>query len=133
MFFYNCRQILVKFVLKNNFSYHKTNMYLFNLFVYLVCWGYTVAFTKVLIIHQIYHTCIHTLHCSLLSLPAPIPGIVSTDLIFSFTYMCTEYCHHIHPPLPSPHNLHLTDTNPQAGPALPSCSLFLFKKTVCLR
>jgi hypothetical protein len=30
--------------------------------------------------------------------PSPIPKIVSTCLIFIFTYMCIEYFHHIHPP-----------------------------------
>jgi hypothetical protein len=28
----------------------------------------------------------------------PIPGIVSTGLIFPLIYMCTQYLHHIHPP-----------------------------------
>jgi hypothetical protein len=27
----------------------------------------------------------------------PIPGIVSTGLIFQFAYICIEYFHHIHP------------------------------------
>jgi hypothetical protein len=31
--------------------------------------------------------------------------IRSTDLIFPFTYMCTQYLHHIHPPTPLPHIL----------------------------
>jgi hypothetical protein len=32
-------------------------------------------------------------------LPNPlIPGIVSTDIIFPFIYMCPEYLYHIHPP-----------------------------------
>jgi hypothetical protein len=40
---------------------------------------------------------------------SPIPEIVSTDLIFPFTYMCTQYLHYIH----SPHLLpYCTDTNP---------------------
>jgi hypothetical protein len=30
----------------------------------------------------------------------PIPGTVSTGIIFAFTYMCTHYLHHIHPPTP---------------------------------
>jgi hypothetical protein len=34
---------------------------------------------------------------------SPIPGIVSTGLIFPFTYMCTQYLHHIHPPTPFLH------------------------------
>jgi hypothetical protein len=34
----------------------------------LLCWVYNVAFTKVLTIYQIYHTGIHSLHHSPLSL-----------------------------------------------------------------
>jgi hypothetical protein len=36
---------------------------------------------------------------------SPIPGKVSIDIIFPFTYMCTQYLHCVHPPmnfLPSP-------------------------------
>jgi hypothetical protein len=74
------------------------------LFIYLILsfncaeWGYIVAFTKVLTIYQIYHTWIHPFHLS-----PPIPRVVSTDTIFSFTHMCTQYVHHIHPPSPFPH------------------------------
>jgi hypothetical protein len=34
--------------------------------------------------------------------PPSIPGIVSAALISPFTYRCTEYLHHIHPPSPFP-------------------------------
>jgi hypothetical protein len=34
-------------------------------------WEYIVALTEVLTIYQIYHTGIHPLHCSPLSLPPP--------------------------------------------------------------
>jgi hypothetical protein len=64
------------------------------------------------------------------STPSPIPGIVSTDTIFPFTYLCTQYCisyslsytisHFLPPPLDQP--------PPQAGPILPSYSLILYKK-----
>jgi hypothetical protein len=30
----------------------------------------------------------------------PIPGILSTGTFFPFTYICTHYFHHIHPPTP---------------------------------
>jgi hypothetical protein len=53
----------------------------------------------------VYHTWIHPLHHSPLSLPPPIPRIVSTDILFPFTYMCTQYLHHIHPLTPFPHLL----------------------------
>jgi hypothetical protein len=35
----------------------------------------------------------------------PIPGTVSTGIIFAFTYMCTQYLHHIHSPIPFPYLL----------------------------
>jgi hypothetical protein len=38
---------------------------------FLLCWGYIVAFMKVLTIYQIYHTWIHPLHHSPLSLLPP--------------------------------------------------------------
>jgi hypothetical protein len=33
-----------------------------------------------------------------LSPPPKIPGVVSTDIIFAFTYICIDFLHHIHPP-----------------------------------
>jgi hypothetical protein len=36
--------------------------------------------------------------------PTPIHGIVSKAIIFPFTYMCTQYLHNIHPPVPFPHH-----------------------------
>jgi hypothetical protein len=59
-----------------------------------------VTFTKVLTIYKIDHAWVHPLHHCLLFLPTPIPGIVSTDIIFPFTYMYTQYLHyiHLHPP-----------------------------------
>jgi hypothetical protein len=32
-----------------------------------------------------------------------IPGIIPTGIIFSFIYMCMQYLHYIHPPMPFPH------------------------------
>jgi hypothetical protein len=34
--------------------------------------------------------------------PLPVLEIVSTVLIFPFTYMCTQYLHQTHPPTPFP-------------------------------
>jgi hypothetical protein len=54
----------------------------------------------------------------------PIPGIVSTGLVFAFTYMCTHFLHHIHPPTSFPQHLSLP-----VVPALPpnwTCSTLLF-------
>jgi hypothetical protein len=36
----------------------------------------------------------------------PFPGTVSTGISFAFTYMCTHFFHHIHPPHPFPQYLH---------------------------
>jgi hypothetical protein len=52
----------------------------------LLYWGYIVTFTKVLTIH---HSWIHPLHHSPLSPPSLIPRIVSTGLIFPFSYLST--------------------------------------------
>jgi hypothetical protein len=53
------------------------------------------------------------LHHSPLSFSPLIPGIVSTGINFPFTYMCTQYLHHIHPPMPLPYLLPPpTGTNP---------------------
>jgi hypothetical protein len=56
--------------------------YIFSFFKNCAGWGYIVAFTKVLTIYQIYHNWIHPLHNSPLSPSPPIPGIVSTVIIF---------------------------------------------------
>jgi hypothetical protein len=62
-------------------------------------------------------------------LPTPIPRIISTDLIFPFKCMHTQYLYCIHPPTPFPHFLTLPlIPNPQAGPVPHSCSLILQKK-----
>jgi hypothetical protein len=52
--------------------------------LYYCCseWGYTGVFTKVLTVYQIYHTWVHPFHCFLSSPPSPIPGTISTGIIF---------------------------------------------------
>jgi hypothetical protein len=35
--------------------------------------------------------------------PHTIPGMVSTGIIFPFAYMCIQYLHYIHSPVPFPH------------------------------
>jgi hypothetical protein len=61
----------------------------------------------------------------LLYLPFPLLRIVSTDLIFPFSYMSTQYFHQnhlLHPfPISSPFP---TGTNPQSGPIVSSCPSF---------
>jgi hypothetical protein len=37
--------------------------------------------------------------------PALIPGMVSTNIIFAFTYMCIHCLYHVHPPTPFPSHL----------------------------
>jgi hypothetical protein len=72
----------------------------FNLFILDCCagWLHIVAFTNVLAIYQIYHVWTHLLHHSPLFLPPSISVIASTGIIFSFTYLCMQYLHYIHPP-----------------------------------
>jgi hypothetical protein len=62
----------------------------------LLYWEYNVTFTKVL---TIYHSWIHLSIIPLYS-PSTILRIVSTGLIFPFSYMSTLYFHHIHSPTP---------------------------------
>jgi hypothetical protein len=101
------------------------NLY-FLIYFLLLCsflWGSIVTFTKV---DRIYHSWIYPLHHSSLS---PCPH--STGIIFPFSYMrhnistiFTSYTLSLCPPPP-------TGTNPQTGPVLPSCPLFL-KRQFCL-
>jgi hypothetical protein len=60
--------------------------------------------------------------------PPPIPGIVLTDLVFPFTYMCTQYLHYIHPPTPFPHILSSLPLVPT--PTDRTCSAYLFSNFV---
>jgi hypothetical protein len=84
-----------------------------------------MTFTRFFTIHQIYHSWIHPLHHSPLS--PPLPVIVSTGLIFTFTHMCTWNLHHIHPPTPFPHHF-----PPPMGTQSPdrTCSALLFSNFV---
>jgi hypothetical protein len=99
--------------------------------------GYIVAFTKVPTTHQVYHTWIHPLHHSPL-FPSPIPAIVSTGLLFLFTYTYTVFTL-IHPYTPFPYFfLPLTGTNnPRQDLSCPPVLWFCKKKKkdifVCLR
>jgi hypothetical protein len=63
--------------------------------------GVIAAFRKVLTIWQIYHTWIHSLHCSPLP-PSLIPGIVIAGIIFALTYMYINFLHYIHSPTSFP-------------------------------
>jgi hypothetical protein len=64
----------------------------------------------------------------LLYLPSSIHGIVSTGFIFAFTYICTQYFHHIHPPIPFPHLLPLPmgTTPPEEDVLYPYLWTFVF-------
>jgi hypothetical protein len=64
--------------------------------------GYIVAFIRVLIIYQIFHTWIHSLQHSPLFPSPPIWEIVSAGIFFLFTFMCAQYLHHAHPPTSFP-------------------------------
>jgi hypothetical protein len=108
-----------------------SNRYSFLKFILLLCLaGYIMAFTKVLIIYQIYHTWIHP--SPLLSFTSPsILVTVSTDIMSAFTYMCIHYLHYNHPPIPLPttspsHQCQLPPSRVEHVP--PSCSQILWKK-----
>jgi hypothetical protein len=95
----------------------------------LLCWVKVHwGFYKVLTIYQIYHTWTHHLHHSPFS-SFSILGAVSSGLIFPFTYTCTQYLYHIHPPTPFPTSLPLSwvPTFPQLSR---TCSVFLFANIV---
>jgi hypothetical protein len=98
------------------------------LFLLLYWVGVHCGIYKTSYIHQICHNLnLPPPPCSFI-LPPPSPEIVSTNLIFPFTYLCTQYLHHIHPPTPflpfSPLPL-LTTPATQARPVPPTCSLIL--------
>jgi hypothetical protein len=99
--------------------------FLFSYFIFINVLQYIVTFTKVL---TLYHSWIHPLHHSPLS-ASLIPGIVSACLIFPFTYMGTEYFHHIH--LPSPF-LYILTSPTKTHPPDRTCLAFLFSGALCL-
>jgi hypothetical protein len=37
--------------------------------------------------------------------PSLTSGVVSTGIVFAFTYTCTHFLQHTHPPIPFPHHL----------------------------
>jgi hypothetical protein len=100
------------------------HLFLFFCHFFLLCkWRYIVAFTKVFTIYQIYHTCIQPLHNSL----PPFLEQFRHILFFLFTYMCTQYLPHIHPPSHYPHFLPLS---PAPTPPERTCSALLFSNFV---
>jgi hypothetical protein len=89
--------------LKNNYCTDIQCLYFFfSLFYCCGGWEYIVAFIKVLTISYLNVTPTILIHTSLFH-----PWIVSTDIIFSFIYMCTQYLHYIHYSSPFPHLLPL--------------------------
>jgi hypothetical protein len=66
---------------------------------------------------------------TLLCPPLPIPGMVSTGLIFPFTSMCTQYLHHSHPPTPFPHLLPLCTDNHPSPPTHPGRTCSVLRET----
>jgi hypothetical protein len=101
----------------------------FSIFYCFVGWGYIVAFAKVLKIYQIYHIWIYLLPWSPLS-SLPIPKIVSAGTIFAFTYICTQFLHYIHPPIPFPCH-HLPPSTGHWFPP-PLCKTFSTKFSLSL-
>jgi hypothetical protein len=76
---------------------------IFLIYCYFAGWGVHCSFCS----HNMQknHTWIHSLYHPTLFLLPPIPGIVSTGIIFPFTYMCTQYLHYIQHLTPLPHIL----------------------------
>jgi sorbitol-specific phosphotransferase system component IIBC len=95
-------------------------------FIYCAGLGTFMEFMKVLAVHQIFHTWIYCLHHLPLCSPHSIPGIVSTDIIFAFIYMCISFA--VYSPsytlssLPPPHT---GNDSPTIGHVPSSCSPIL--------
>jgi hypothetical protein len=86
-------------------------------FIVVLGRGYIVAFAKVLTMYQIY---LVEFTPTLLFFMPLIPGIVSTGIIFAFTYRRTQFLHHIHPPTTFPCHLPL----PLVPPPISGQNLF---------
>jgi hypothetical protein len=56
----------------------------------------------------------------------PIPGIISIDIIFEFTYMSVQYLQYIHPPMPVPNSSPRLVPDPHSK----TCSALLFSNFV---
>jgi hypothetical protein len=90
-----------------------------------LCWGYIVAFIKVLISNISY---LNSSPPSFSLIPlSPIPGIVSTGLIFPFTCMYTQHLYYIHPPCLL---LYLIPLNTGTNSSDRACSALLFSDFV---
>jgi hypothetical protein len=59
--------------------------------------------------------------------PTPIPGVVSTGIIFPFTYICTQYLCCIHSPMSFPH---LLPPSTGTSPSGRTCPTLLFSDFV---
>jgi hypothetical protein len=70
-------------------------LFVFLIFLLLFCWGYIVSLWQKSYNISWFNSPPPSF--SFIS-PPPSPGIVSSGLIFPFTYMCTKYFQHIHPP-----------------------------------
>jgi hypothetical protein len=119
---YKSIKVFIRYIFISLHFFFFTEDFYFYLFIFFYCFvgqGYIVAFTKALTMCQIHHTWIHP-SIALFYPSPPVPGTVSTGIVFTFTYMCTHYFHHIHPPTPLPPH-----TPSLAEPILPSYSLIL--------
>jgi hypothetical protein len=106
---------------KSQIHYYSYLFELINLFFYC-CAGDTLCHL------QRFLQCINISYLNSAPLPFFYPsplilGIVSTGLIFLFTYMCTQHLHHIHPPTEFSSLPRVPI--PLTGPVLPSSSLIL--------
>jgi hypothetical protein len=119
-----CINIIMRCILR---SLAQCQNYLFSFFKKIVVLGRDTLWHLQKFLLYIKYTWIHPFHCSPLP-PSPIPGIVSTDIIFSFTYIYTQYLYCIHPP-PFLHFHPLPLVPSSTGRTCSaSCSLILYKK-----
>jgi hypothetical protein len=104
-------------------SHHaQSSLVLFLLFIFIIVLGVHCGIYKSS--YNIPNTLEFTPSIILYS-PPLIPGIVSTGLIFPFTYMSTQNLYHIHPPIPFPYIL-LPPTGTIPTPAVRTCSSLFY-------
>jgi hypothetical protein len=121
------------FLLENSQVDFKRTMVLFSflfngkiIIFLLLCWGIALWHLQ-RFLKYIKYIILEFTASIILLYPHPFSGIVSTGIIFPFTFMCTQYLHHIHPPTPFPNLLPLPLVS---TPPCRTCFAFLFSNFV---